>query len=139
MTTYAQYLAQAESDIASGKRKQAPMIEYVWTATRQKNLIAVHEPTRTKDDDMHTEQAIDFDARYTVDGHRGIAFYLLGFVERDTPDTEWDGIREVDTSQVRAVMVGDDHEHIIDVDDLTAISEDDYCHSCGQIGCGWGH
>ena len=78
---------------------------------------------------------IDFDKKYSVEGYKGIAFYLLGFVERNTPDTEWDGIKEVDTGMVRAVMVGDDREHIIDVDDLTVLDDDDYCPGCGQIDC----
>jgi hypothetical protein len=32
-------------------------------------------------------------------------------------------------------MVGDDREHIVDVDDLTEIAREDYCGVCGQIGC----
>ena len=84
---------------------------------------------------MNTETAVDFDERYKVEGYRGIAFYLIGYVEHDTPDTEWTGDREVDTTMVRAVMVGDDREHEIPVEDLTMLHED-VC-SCGQIGCGW--
>ena len=38
---------------------------------------------------------------------------------------------------VRAVMVGDDRVHLVDVDDLTVISDEDYCPGCGQTGCGW--
>ena len=46
-------------------------------------------------------------------------------------------IEEVfDNSRVIAVMVGDNREHEIDVDDLVKIDEDDFCGSCGQIGCG---
>jgi hypothetical protein len=33
-------------------------------------------------------------------------------------------------------MVGDDRVHVVDVDDLTEISDEDYCPGCGQIGCG---
>lgn len=40
-----------------------------------------------------------------------------------------------DLTRVRAVMVGDDCEHIVDVSDLTEITEDDYCPECGQTGC----
>lgn len=40
------------------------------------------------------------------------------------------------TDLVIAVMVGDDHEHIVDVCDLTGISESDYCHGCGSTVCG---
>jgi hypothetical protein len=78
---------------------------------------------------------IDFDKRYSVGD--GIAYYLTGFYEYDTPDTDWDGIKEVDTSKVIAVMVGDDRRHIIDVDDLTALDDGAFCSGCGQIGCGW--
>ena len=80
---------------------------------------------------------VDMDAHYTVDGfHPGIAFYLLGHVERDTPDTYWDGIREVDRDWVRAVMIGDDRVHEIEVCDLNVIPEDGFCRECGQTGCG---
>lgn len=96
---------------------------------------------------------LDFDARYEVSGYRGIAFYLLGYALEWTPE-EWvyDGEGDPDDedsylynepeqvenqSMVRAVMVGDDYVHLIDVDDLTPLAEDAYCPSCGQIGCGW--
>lgn len=79
---------------------------------------------------------IDFDARYAVAGYPGIAFWLRGYVETPNEDTEWSGCMDVDTSMVRAVMVGDDREHIVDVDDLTPLREADYCHTCGQVGCG---
>jgi hypothetical protein len=32
-------------------------------------------------------------------------------------------------------MVGDDCVHIVPVEDLEILGEDDYCHECGQIGC----
>jgi hypothetical protein len=40
MQTYAEYLTQAEADIASGKRKQTPMIEYIWNEIRDKDSLA---------------------------------------------------------------------------------------------------
>lgn len=80
-------------------------------------------------------EPLDFDARYTVDGWDGIAFYLRGYVEEPDADTEWTGLLVTDRERVRAVMVGDDREHIVDVSDLTKLGEDDYCHVCGQIGC----
>lgn len=87
---------------------------------------------------------IDFEGRYAVDGYDGIAFYLRGYattvVETEFEDEgQWyyDQATISDPNFVRAVMVGDDRVHIIDVDDLTPISEDDYCDGCGQIGCGW--
>lgn len=94
---------------------------------------------------------IDFDARYQVTGHGGVAFYLLGFVTEWTEERwEWDEVGDPDDEDsyhliepeavenrqmVEAVMVGDDHVWKIDVDDLVLIDEDDYCHECGQIGC----
>jgi len=98
---------------------------------------------------------LDFGARYSVDGYRGIAFYLTGYAtewteerwilacDDDIWDHDHDGAcylydepEEVERhDQVRAVMVGDDRTHIVDVDDLTEIAEEDYCPGCGQIGC----
>lgn len=90
---------------------------------------------------------IDFDARYSVAGYEGIAFYLRGYVEHvvesevyheDADLYEYVPMLVVDDQNVIAVMVGDDREHIVDVDDLTKIDDEDYCSGCGQIGCGWG-
>jgi len=100
-----------------------------------------------------TSPGIDMDARYSVAGHGGIAFYLDGYAkewteESWTYDSEGDPDDELsylynepeeveNTTMVRAIMVGDDHVWIVDIDDLTVIDEDSYCPSCGQIGCGW--
>lgn len=96
---------------------------------------------------------VDFGARYRVAGYNGVAFYLRGYAtdmqeietwfcdHTDSPVHGYDCEVAYDyetverTDMVRAVMVGDDREHLIDVDDLTPIDEDDYCGSCGQIGC----
>lgn len=80
--------------------------------------------------------ALDMDARYAVAGFDGVAFYLRGYVETADEATEWTGELVADYEQVRAVMVGDDREHIVSVDDLTPLEDDDYCGQCGQIGCG---
>ena len=97
---------------------------------------------------------LDLDARYTVAGYRGVAFYLLGWSREqfEVPaelvcedvdcehETESCWIppyiddRESDR-EVRAVMVGDDRIHYVDVEDLTLLDDDDYCHECGQVGC----
>jgi hypothetical protein len=102
-----------------------------------------------------TEQTLDFSARYGVVGMPGIAFYLRGWVTEQVyegdqlicDDEECDhSLSEMcwaegdyslvsSDSQVRAVMVGDDREHIVDIDDLTELGELDYCAECGQIGC----
>jgi hypothetical protein len=101
------------------------------------------------------EHCLDMNARYAVDGYRGVAFYLLGYatteeyegdvVVCDDEDcdhqmsemcwAEGDTSIVTDTETVRAVMVGDDREHLISVDDLTKIEDDEYCAECGQVGC----
>ena len=82
---------------------------------------------------------LNMDGRYIVAGYRGIAFYLTGW-SQEIPACEceeWCECEPYDSdSQVTAVMVGDDRTHVVDVDDLTEIEEDDYCHGCGQTGCG---
>lgn len=96
--------------------------------------------------------SIDFDATYSVDVYRGIAFYLVGWkkvwepytylvtdeetgeeYEEESCEGEW--IDDPQERTVIAVMVGDDRKHEIDVDDLTPLNDEDYCHECGQIGC----
>lgn len=72
---------------------------------------------------------------YSVKGYRGIAFHVLGWETEPDQDTEWTGY-EVRTGNVLAVMVGDDRRHSVDPADLTPIAWEDYCGSCGQIGCG---
>lgn len=84
---------------------------------------------------MATETALDFAARYRVAGYGAAAWYLVEYEQVRDEDYEWTGITEENRSNVRAVMVGDDCAFTIDVDDLTLIDEDDYCHECGQIGC----
>jgi len=84
---------------------------------------------------MTIEQIMaDPDARFTVDGWRGIAFYALRAETIPDEDTEWTG-QEAPTGNVVMVMVGDDREHSIDPLDVTLIPEDAYCPECGQIGC----
>ena len=98
---------------------------------------------------------IDFNARYSVAGYGGIAFYLLGYATEtqyegdivicDDEDCdhslsemcwiEGDYSIVIDTDRVRAVMVGDDREYIVGIDDLTLLQDDDFCAECGQIGC----
>jgi hypothetical protein len=76
---------------------------------------------------------LDFDARYTVAGYGGVAFWLKGWAILEHPSFEEDPVLSDDV--VLAVMVGDDEVHQVAVDDLTLIGEDDYCHECGQVGC----
>lgn len=86
-----------------------------------------------------TKTKIDFDARYSVYGYKGIAFYLKGYETFNCYDMDTEEEEErVNTDNVIAVMVGDDRKHVVSVDDLTLLKDDEYCSSCGQIGCGHG-
>lgn len=95
---------------------------------------------------------IDFNARYTVRGYRGVAFYLKGYAQRfepytflavddetgediDVPDPYGEGEYVDDYENVIAVMVGDDREHTVSVEDITRLDDEAYCHECGQVGC----
>jgi hypothetical protein len=106
-------------------------------------------------------QLIDTDKKYRVDGRPGIAWRVLGYVQ-EMSEPEWElsccedeEVQDMcdhssdmcwifkqpelidDFSMVRAVMVGDDEIHEISAFDLVPIEDDEYCHECGQIGCGW--
>lgn len=41
----------------------------------------------------------------------------------------------VETGRALVVMVGDDHRHVVDYDDITPIAREEFCGACGQIGC----
>jgi hypothetical protein len=71
---------------------------------------------------------------YTVRGYGGVAFRVYGWETQPDADTEWTGLEER-TGRVIAVMIGDDYRHSVDLDDITPIAREDYCGSCGQIGC----
>lgn len=58
----------------------------------------------------------------TVEGYGGVAFRVEGG----------------DEHQLRAHMVGDDTTYTFDVEECTVLSEDEFCHDCGQLGCGHG-
>lgn len=73
--------------------------------------------------------------RFTVDGWPGVAARVVSEQEQATPDSWWDGVMEP-TGMVIVVMVGDDARHVVDPADLTALGDLDYCHVCGQVGCG---
>jgi hypothetical protein len=100
-----------------------------------------------------TQEGVNFDGRFKVKNSPGIAYYLLGWSAEYRPsiiidldedgeeiETEfWDDpeLCRTDDDRIVAVMVGDDQRWTIDKSDLTEIDEEDYCGSCGQIGCGW--
>lgn len=84
-----------------------------------------------------------------VKGWKGVAFDILGpamtVAEIDPEELEGDledqlqqvlDMEFVPSEQfVRVRMVGDDKVYEVDKDDCTEISEEDYCHECGQLGC----
>lgn len=72
---------------------------------------------------------------YRVIGDNGCAWRVLGWETEPNEDTEWSGIEER-TGRVAVVMVGDDRKFFVDEEDLQPISDEEYCGSCGQIGCG---
>lgn len=71
---------------------------------------------------------------YQVDGHKGIAWYVLGWETEPDEDTEWSGY-ESRTGRVVAVMVGDDRHFTFDPEDVKPLAREEYCGVCGQIGC----
>jgi len=106
------------------------------------------------EDQFRGEIELNENDAYSVDGHAGIAFRFVGWEQVWRPaqylaigedgeecwvDDNNEGDREDDPDgMARMVMVGDDHEWLVDVSDIHKIGEDDYCGGCGQIGCGWG-
>ena len=69
-----------------------------------------------------------------INGHSGIAWYVLGWETEPDEDTDWTGI-ENRTGQLACVMVGDDNHWLFDPDDIQTLAREDYCGECGQIGC----
>ena len=72
------------------------------------------------------------------DRFRGVACYVRRLHTEPESIDGWDD-EEIETGNIVIRMVGDDRDHIVDPDDCTPIDDDDYCGSCGQLGCGWGH
>lgn len=70
---------------------------------------------------------------YSARQYKGIAFRVLGM----QIDVDNEG-EEYETGQVVARMVGDDRHHLFDESDLTPLPTEEFCPSCGQIGCGHG-
>ena len=92
------------------------------------------------EDDLLADSGLDtfdFAATYTADGWSdGIAWRAFDYLRDE--EYEWHGGIDqqlVDTSKIQAHMVGDDQVFIFNRDELTTISEDDYCPECGQVGC----
>lgn len=83
-----------------------------------------------------------------VKGYSGVAFTVLGpetvseYIEQCDDETGdcWisDEPDERETGKMLVCMVGDDRKIAIDPDDAFPITDDEFCGSCGQIGCGHG-
>jgi len=71
---------------------------------------------------------------YRVSGYDGVAWHVYGWETEPDEDTEWSGI-ENRTGKVVCVMIGDDRRFTFDLDEIVPINEEEYCPSCGQIGC----
>lgn len=72
-----------------------------------------------------------------VEGMPGVAFRVEGMPTRRGPDYEWSGLEYVNPSRRLVHMIGDDRTFDYPCDILSPLDDDDYCGTCGQIGCGW--
>lgn len=97
----------------------------------------------------HRVQYIDDQQRWPDDkvyqwkSCRGVAVRVYGWeaepdisTDEDTGEEYWDSESLKSTGRIVVVMVGDDYRHLADPEDVEEIAEEDYCSSCGQIGCG---
>lgn len=79
-------------------------------------------------------KAAEEGSRFKVSYYDGIAFYF------HREETVLEGFEycyedEIPTGNVLMIMVGDDHVHVVDPEDIEVIPDDAYCRVCGQIGC----
>lgn len=98
---------------------------------------------------------LDFSARYRHSDFRGVALRIHGWVKTWEPYTglttdedgtefeeeipgEGEWVDDVAGGRVLVIMVGDDRKYTVDLEDLEPIEDHEYCHECGQIGCGHG-
>jgi hypothetical protein len=100
---------------------------------------------------MITEE-VDFGKYVTAEGYGGIAFWMDDWTKDiqekyveyfDSDDSGevffgWEEVEVISDSVVECYMVGDDRMFKFDISDLTRIDVNDFCGSCGQIGCGHG-
>lgn len=74
---------------------------------------------------------------YNVDGEPGIAWHVLGWELLPSYAHGLEG-EEVRTGRLVMVMVGDDAHHVFYPSSIHPLTAEEYCGSCGQIGCGHG-
>ena len=89
---------------------------------------------------------LDLETRNRVKGWPAVAVYVAGWEQVWEPEIYLDeNGNEIEGSdgefvddvggRIRVVMVGDDREHLVDLDELEPLDDLDYCAQCGQIGC----
>ena len=97
-------------------------------------------------------EEVDFGKYVAVESYSGIAFWMDDWVKSieeqyveyfDSDDSGevffgWEEVEVVSDSVVECYMVGDNKKFEFDISDLTRIDVNDFCVSCGQIGCGHG-
>lgn len=95
---------------------------------------------------------IDFGCYVSAEGYSGIAFWIDDWAkdiqERYAEYVEdgdsgevffgWEEVEVISDSIVECYMIGDNKMFRFDIEDLTPIDVNDFCGSCGQIGCGHG-
>ena len=82
---------------------------------------------------------------YTIRGHAGIAWYVLGWETEpgacewfDEDSQTWEHDEEpelVRTGRIVAIMIGDDHRWTFNPEDIAPLEREDYCGECEQMGC----
>lgn len=95
---------------------------------------------------------VDFGMYVSHESYRGVAFWVddwskkivekyveyPDFGDSGEPFYGWEEVEVISDSMVDCYMIGDDRKFEFDIDELTAIDVNDFCGSCGQIGCGHG-
>lgn len=94
---------------------------------------------------------VDFGMYVAVENYNGVAFWvddwakeikeeIFTFLDEESGELNWgwDEVEIVSDRMVECYMVGDDKKFVFDLDELTPISINDFCGSCGQVGCAHG-
>lgn len=81
-----------------------------------------------------TEMATLINQFVSVEGYKGVAWYVDDPETVPDEDTEWTGIW-LETGRLECHMVGDDRTFVFDPEELTLLPDDEFCPGCGQIGC----
>lgn len=97
-------------------------------------------------------EEVDFGQYVTTKDYVGIAFWVDDWAKDikeeyveylESGDSGevffgWEEVEVISDSVVECYMVGDDRMFKFDIEDLTIVDVNDFCGSCGQIGCGHG-